>query len=381
LFFLQCRSFAAILRYPNFTVLGFFDEKGELMLIRTQQHPGVRRQSNLSNAIQSTSASLELQNPDLYVITLGSQGDGSLVAELRETLRDCKIEQVRMPSPVEVPDWCAEPVLAVAPQPDGGYFSRSFEMLRGENWAFQDFLPPVKDWIETYPTQGEMKLLKSLRLARIGMAGLGILGVGWASYGVLNIMRQPEWAFNPADATFIKGRLSRLNAENAEIERFENLLEDRSKAWSSMELLSILFPEDTGIRVLEYNHSVRPDTTPGLAQVGFVKSWHIKGLARREGTDLLQSLNTRDGIMECFVEMVRLTGDTSYDPSIGNRSLTPNLRTQENRSFKQRPAEEISDLDDSTYPLGFDLTITQRFESTDPLALEANMAPRTKKRR
>jgi hypothetical protein len=52
-----------------------------------------------------------------------------------------------------------------------------------------------------------------------------------------------------------------------------------------------------------------------------------------------------------------------------------NVRQQENNNFKRRPAEDMQANDTTTYPFAFDLTITQRFEATDPLALNATKAP------
>ena len=47
----------------------------------------------------------------------------------------------------------------------------------------------------------------------------------------------------------------------------------------------------------------------------------------------------------------------------------------ENSGFKPLPLSETFDTDESTYPFNFDLTITQRFEAADPLALNVNKSP------
>ena len=39
------------------------------------------------------------------------------------------------------------------------------------------------------------------------------------------------------------------------------------------------------------------------------------------------------------------------------------------------PLEDASDSDESTYPFTFDLTITQRFEATDSMAINVTKAP------
>ena len=52
-----------------------------------------------------------------------------------------------------------------------------------------------------------------------------------------------------------------------------------------------------------------------------------------------------------------------------------NVRTLENSGFRQGPIDELARLDESTYPFSFDLTIQQRFESADPMAVTSAKAP------
>jgi hypothetical protein len=114
---------------------------------------------------------------------------------------------------------------------------------------------------------------------------------------------------------------------------------------------------------------------PGQAKVGFTKEWKITGFARDEALEYLNTINTREGISAHFSEVARVTGNSSFVPNIGNRNLVVNVRTQENNSYKAVPPDEASDADESTYPFTFDLTITQRFEAVDPLAVNVAKAP------
>jgi hypothetical protein len=109
--------------------------------------------------------------------------------------------------------------------------------------------------------------------------------------------------------------------------------------------------------------------------VGFVKEWKITGYARDEALDYLNTINTREGISAHFSEIARITGNGSYSPTVGNRNLVVNVRTQENSGYKPVPLEEANNSDESTYPFTFDLTITQRFEATDPMAITVTKAP------
>jgi hypothetical protein len=103
--------------------------------------------------------------------------------------------------------------------------------------------------------------------------------------------------------------------------------------------------------------------------VGFVKEWKIIGFARDEALETLNNLNTREGIAAHFSTIARITGNSSFTPNVGNRSLNVNVRTQENGGYKSIPLEEADIANESTYPYSFDLTITQRFEATDPMAI------------
>jgi hypothetical protein len=371
------KPFVAILQYPWFTVLGFFSDHADLRLIRTLQHRGVRRATNLRNALTTTSASLEFVEPDLFIVPLGDGVDHSLEASLRLSFTTSRVETVLVPSAEPIPAWSPEPFLCAKPgvASEAAPASQTLTMLRDEKWALQDFLPRPREIVEIYPDRSEMQLLRVLRLARVAVFAIAVLSLGYFALGIVDLMRRPEWAFNTTEAGAIKGRLAMLTSERQKVEHWDNLLADRSKAWIAMESLARMFPDNGGMLVKTYSHSSKPESAPGKAKVGFVKEWKITGFARDEALDTLNTLNTREGITEHFAEVARITGNESYDPNTGNRSIAVNVRTQENSSFKPTPPEESSVEDESTYPFTFDLTITQRFEATDPLAITVPKAP------
>jgi len=378
----QCAPFAAdksavaVLQYPWFTALVFFNEHTDLLLIRTLQHRHLRNAPNLRHALATTHASLELTDPDIFILSLGMDLDPGLQQELSSAFPLSRVAQVTSATPEGMPAWCPEPAMAAIPPPKGEPVrSMSFGILRDEKWALQDFLPTPREVAEIYPTRSEMQFLRGLRLARLGLFAFAVLVLAWFGLGIFEVVRRDEWAFDPAQADVIKTRLGKLTAERNKSEYWDNLLADRSKAWTSMELLCRLFPERSGFLVKTFTHSVRPDPTPGLAKVGFVKEWKITGYVRDEALDRLNILNTQEGIAAHFSEIARVTGNPAFNPAIGNRSLAVNVRTQENSGFKQLSAEETFDIDESSYPYNFDITITQRFESTDPMAINVTKAP------
>lgn len=375
------KPFVAVLQYPWFTALAFFNEHSDLRLVRTLQHRGSIKAPNLKHAIATTNASLEFENPDIFALSLGEDVDGSLSRDLKRNFRESLVREANFKVVSPIPEWAPEPMLSSTDfaLPEEGAESRTvshtFGALRAERWFLQDFLPPSEEDQALFPSRNEMKLLRFVRLGRIALAAIVILGVAWLSLGVFSVIRRPEWAFNESEAMEVKQRLVNLTQERQRMEHWNNLLSDRSKAWSSMESLARLFPADSGLFVKTYSHLVKPDSVPGQARVGFVKEWVISGMARDEALAYLNTLNTREGISAHFSEVAKVTGNEAYDPEPNTRTIVVNVRTQENPGFRQRPEEEIYDNDDTTYPFTFNLTVTQRFESTDPLAIAASTAP------
>ena len=370
------KPFVGILQYPWFTALAFFNEHADLRLIRTLQHRGLRRPTNFRNALTTTNASLEFVDPDLFLLPLGEKVDASLSADLKITFTTSRVEVVQQTQIEGIPAWCPEPAIsaqpAAAPQPGT---SHTFAILREEKWALQDFLPTPREIVEIYPSRSEMRLLQMLRLSRVVLFAIAVLCIAYFGFGMVDLIRRPEWTFDPTQAELTKGKLAALTTERQKAEHWNNLLEDRSKAWTNMESLSRMFPENGGMLVKTYTHAAKPESAPGKAKVGLIKEWKITGCARDEALEYLNTLNTREGISAHFSEIARITGSSAFSPAVLTRNLVVNVRTQENSSYKNIPPEEIDNADQSTYPFTFDLTITQRFEATDPMAINVAKAP------
>jgi hypothetical protein len=220
--------------------------------------------------------------------------------------------------------------------------SHTFAVLRDDKWALQDFLPTPREIQEIYPSRSEMRLLSALRMAASPSSPSRSCLPSIFTFGAIGLIRRPEWAFNPSEANVIKTRLAKLTAERQKADHWNNLLEDRSKAWTAMESLARMFPENSGMLVKTYSHSTKPDGTPGQAKVGFVKEWKITGFARDEALDYLNALNTSEGINAHFGEIARITGSTAFSPTTGNRNISVNVRTQENNTFKPTPPRKAA---------------------------------------
>lgn len=369
------KPFVGILQYSWFTVLAFFNEHGDLKLIRTLQHRGIRKANNLRNALFTSSTSLEFLDPDLFIVPLGSEIDTELADELRQHFRNCRIEALIPPAADGVPEYCAELLIVNQTGQESAATSLTFTSLREDGWALQDFLPKPREQAEIHPLKSEMRLLRMTRLIRVAVVILALSGLGYFGLGITSLIRMPEWDFNPDDAGTAKARLNMLNEEKLRISYWESMLADRSKAWVVMEAFARMFPEGGNMLVQDMKYTAKPDNTQGQTMVGFVKVWKISGLARDEALTYLNTLNTRDGIHKYFSHMADITGSTAYRPDVGNRNISVNVRTRENNSFRLMPPEEMVMTDVASYPFSFDLTITQRFEATDPMAINVKAAP------
>lgn len=378
------KAFVTILQYPWFTVLAFFDENADLRLIRTlQHHGGSCPQFFRRNALATTNAALEFDDPDIFILRLCEGSDPVLENNLRGTFTSSRVEVAGFPAVEGLPDWCQEPAISAHPA-DAAHANDASHpittrhpllLFRDEQWSVQDFLPVPHEVVEMYPSRAEMGLLKISRLVRVLVASIAILFIAYCLLGMVDLLRSREWSFDPRQADTTKSRLAMLNRERQTTLHWNNLLDDRSKAWVAMESLARMFPENSGMLVKTYSHTSKPDTAPGQAKVGFVKQWKITGFVRDEALDYLNTLNTREGISAHFTEIARMTGNDAYNLGNGNRSVSINVRTQENGSFKPIPPEEIVPTDESTYPFTFDMTISQRFEATDPMAINVLKAP------
>jgi hypothetical protein len=374
----QGKPFVAILQYSWFTVLAFFNEHKDLMLVRTIQHKGIRRLGSLRSALTASCASLELLDPDLYIFPLAEQRDLTIEDRLRSVSPSSQIVTVHAPQQtVALPEYCAEPTIALsslAPHKDES-LSHTFSTLGSEGWALQGFLPMSEEQSAVYPEQSEMRLLKIIRRSRVLLVLAALAILGYLANDIYKVIRQPEWLFDDSQANISKIQVAKLTEEQQRIYHWNNLLEDRSKGWIAMELLAQLATENRGLLIRTFSHNAKPDNASGQSRVGLIREWKMSGLARDESLQFLNQLNTREGVDEFFTRISESTENGSYRPSHGNRSITINLRTLENSSFKLESLQQALITDESSYPFTFDLTITQRFESTDPMALNVTSAP------
>lgn len=370
------KPFVAVLQYPWFTAMAFFNEHADLRLIRSLQHRGQRCPANFWSSLATTNASLEFVDPNIYLLPLGEQMDLRISEDLKRNFPNSSIETVYFPQTNPLPVWLPEPVLSVSDTDNEGKIkSHTFGILRSERWFLQDFLSPSAQAQALFPSRSEIRLLRYFNLAKRAIFALVILVVLFLSLDVYRIISQPEWAFEKNETGMIQQRMGKLQAEKKRLEHWNVLLDDRSRAWTAMELVARIFPEKSDTLLKGFIHTVRPDAAPKQLKAGFIKEWKLNGFARNEAMIHLNKINSREGITAKFADMANTTGDASFDPTPKTRSIIVNLKTKENPNFRQRPVEDINDADPTTYQFSFELTILQRFESTDVMAIPKTKAP------
>lgn len=377
------KPFLAVLTYARFTILACFNEHGDLHLIRTLQHRGQRRPSNLRHAAATTAAALEMSEPEIFLLPLASETDEQLKSDLQMVFEHSQIHEIRWEDTpfknASHPDVSPEMIASVRKEPEDQELplssSHTFSTLRSDGWATQDFLPLSPEQEQIYPSRGEMRMLRIAKYSRFALAACVIIALGWMGLQIVELIRKPEWTFEQTEAATTAARLSALQQEQAKIQHWDNLMEDRSKGWAAMEMLTRFFPDKSGIMVTSFSHTVVPEGLPAQTKAGFVKQWNISGLARDEALDRLNDLNTRDGITAAFAEVARITGNQSFRTDLPTRSIVVNIRTLEHGAFRPMPPEEARLSDPASYPFVFDLSITQRFEADDPLAMTVATSP------
>jgi hypothetical protein len=372
------KPFVTILQYSWFTVLAFFNEHKDLMLVRTIQHKGIRRLGSLRSALTASCASLEILDPNLYIFPLAEQQDTTIEERVRSVAPTSQITTVLASQVTNaLPAYCAEPSIALSflSSPKDESLSHTFATLGSDGWALQDFLPMSEEQSGIYPAHAEMRLLKVIRRSRVALVLVALAILGYLVNDIIKVVRKPEWLFNESQAKLSKVQVSKLTQEQQRVYHWNNMLEDRSKGWIAMEVLARLASEKRGLLIRNFSHTAKPDSASGQSRVGIIREWRISGFARDESIQFLNHLNTREGAEAFFKEIADATENSSYRPSQGNRNITLNLRTLENSTFKLESLTQSLLTDESSYPFTFDMTITQRFESTDPMALNVTSAP------
>lgn len=368
-----------LLHYARFSALAVFNGESNLLQLRALPHRGRSFPGNLGDAINTALDSLDLHDPVITILPLGDTDPSPLLTQLHATLNQPDQAETHILRPAVdalapgVPDLRPEMLISV-PQFASGEVSPGFKQLFAERWALQDFLPEHEETKSLYPTASEMKLLAFSRvaLALIAFGLVGLLGLG--IFSLVKTVNDPASKHNPADTIAIQERLSKAGREVKEFEHWNTLLQPRANAWTSMELLARVFPEDSGVLVGNFRHSNRLDSTIKNFRVGFTREWIIDGVAEEKAVALLNHLNGREGMKTLFEDLHKATGNPTFDMSKPGRAMVAQMDRSRNPAYVADPSLPVGDR--RRFPYVFSLKITQVFPSEDPMAITTvNLLP------
>ncbi|NIP94200.1 MAG: hypothetical protein GWO24_12390 [Akkermansiaceae bacterium] len=261
------------------------------------------------------------------------------------------------------------PVVPEGEEPEGLAASETFRGLAERQWATQDFLPPTDEEADIYPYETEMKALRAGGMILKVGAALIALYLGWSGVRAFQIMRDPAWHRAPGKGG--GGGNTVLATQIKRYEQWNSFLADRSKAWVTMELMNQLFPNPNSVVLSDAKHTVRPELAQGQTRASLVKDWAINGYVNDEALEHLTVINTKEGINRVFQSVYELTGDESLRTDLESRSLVVNLLASENKRYKPNSGSDSA----FQFPFVFNLTVSQRIASEDPLAIPTSAAP------
>ncbi|MEM9079758.1 MAG: hypothetical protein AAGC74_03595 [Verrucomicrobiota bacterium] len=360
----QEKPFCVMLRFDDFSFFGFFQETGELILLRSLKHNNRQLPQNLESVLRTTAAAVEIPDLDLKVFDCRREGEGRVEDHLQQLLYDFQFSVGTSGAdesglPIELRVFCVDD----SDESLAFKQTETFGETLADKWHLQDFYEPGKEEKAELPTALDMKLMRIGRMVfRGGLAAALLLGLilGW---GAFSKMRSPAWEHKTVTA----GRAETLGQELKNVRTLESLLADRSKGWATMELFSRLFPLDGSVVFKQSEHKNTPEVSTNKRgeKAGFVRTWEIDGLAKESATGRLVKLNTPEGMAEVFGSVQEVTGNSSFDLSQKSRNLLVNMNLSENPTFNPDNAKSRDDL----FPYRFKLEITQRIEAADDLAI------------
>lgn len=362
------RPFCVLFSYIDFSVLAFFTEQGNLLMLRSVRHHAGRVPANVDIIIQTMAVALELADPAVIILPL-SQSPAAETPQLSNAVIFDWSHHAGFDGdlPLEFQGATIGKPEPGAHEGIGG--SKTFQELEVNGWVLQDFLPPSQEEVDLYPGEVEMKLMRFGGIGIRAVAAVILVFFLWSGVRVIQIMRDPAWwsTTNAVKANSMQMLTSRIQ----KFEKWDAFLADRSKGWVTMELYSRLFPDSEKIVVGDAGYVVRPDAIRDKATVSIVKEWNIKGFASDDAIARLTEINSREGISKVFQEVRDATGDEAMDPSLPTRHLTVDLQVSENPRHKP----EAANSHETRLPIMFTLKISQRIAAEDPLAIPTAAAP------
>lgn len=359
-----------IFNYEAFTVVAFYNKQADLMMVRYMPHPsGSKAPANLGPAVMASATAFELECPEINVLSMVGNNVDGLVVSLQSSMMGSEIMLVSTEAILKqkslaegVPLEMMVATMELDPEVYQMAGNATFTAFREEKWHQQDFLSPSQDELDMYPTREDMKLLRLGKKVKC-VAALVLLGVlAFAGLTSWNKVKSPAWTHKKQNT---QATALALKTEIKRYKHWDNMLMDRSKAWTCMELVSRITPSDGSVILKDMKHRVEKKPEKKAKKHGFKKSWVISGFTNDKGLRHLETISTRDGIKKIFEAVAVDTGTQAFLPDAGQRDVTVKMVQRANPNYNTVSPAKPSDR----FRLAFTMTITQTFTSTDELAL------------
>jgi len=384
------RSFVCVLQYTNFSLLSFFSHAGNLMQLRTLRHRGKDYPPNIVSALSTMSSALGLANASYHILPLAGRAASKNLREIIfEQAPEMKPAEARMGLKLTDDGKHVRPEIAgflpseeeekaslspatkltsavsltrkwvLQASGEGGVDiekSTTFKSLTEDGWHLQDFMPPSREEIEILPNQSDIKLYKIGAILK-KMAALFVIGfLGFTLFSAFRAQKDPAWVSNPTPLQVEKTTLAE-RVKSYQV--YDDLFKDRSKAWSSIELVSVMFPHPKVIKLDTIDYSFKPSGGKGngKGEGDLLREWVIGGEARRSAIRDLSALNSKEELVKIFEKVAGLTKDSSFNMiGLDSRDVEVDMETS------TLPSKQDSDFD-----IGFRLRLTQIFKKEDSL--------------
>ncbi|MDG1358371.1 MAG: hypothetical protein P8P36_09275 [Akkermansiaceae bacterium] len=361
-----------LFNYCAFTLMAFFNSQGDLAVMRYMPHAnGAVMPSNIGPAIQSTTTALEMEKPDISVVSMVGNDVGDLSTTLQQSLPDAKVGVVGVDDLIDdydLPIGCPAEFIAVTQKIDPELCplveNETNTALREEGWNKQDFLSSDQDEIDMFPDMADMKVLRLGRRVRKIAALLVVAVLSYGGYNTFTKINSNIWKYQAVDH---KAETEVLTNELKRYEHWDNLLMDRSKAWVCLELIARMMPADDSVILKVVKHDVRLKKENRGDKHGFSKEWIIDGFATDRGIEHLERHCTSEGINKLFLEVATTTENAAYFPDTGQRDITVSLVPRINPSYNSFNGQKTG----SAFERTFKLSITQNITAEDEMALAA----------
>ena len=367
-----------VLHYLKFSALAIFSPAGELIKLRALPHRGRPHPPNLSDTLATAIAANELHSPRIVLIPMTTIEIEPLVTQLNATLdteEELMIDIVKPGAEAATNCEDSRPEMLVAQKEfQGAELSNTFKMLGAEGWAMQDFLPPERIVTVAQPSWGDFRTLRASKIAKTAMAFAAVAIFAYSLFRVISVTTQPSWQHDEVATAELQMQLGELGRVDKEYKHWNNLLTNRSTAWTTLELVTHMFPADSGVTVNSLDYSARVDVGVKGTAASFTREWKMVGIATDQALELIQKLNSRNGMQEIFAEVAAETGVDSFDPSPETRQLIVNIQQSENPLYRSG-SPMTSPPSPENCPYRFELRVSQQFTAEDSMAVTLNPQP------